>query len=324
MPSDLAFESPARLWAFAGLALAALAAGLVLRRRRTAEQYADAALRPSLGAARTGWRRRVAAAGLALGIVALTTAFARPSVVATTKDQRAVVVIALDVSTSMQVNDVAPNRFTVAKQTAQQFVRELPDDIDVGLVAYSAGARLVAAPTADHESVAAAVDTLTMDGGTAMGSALQLSLDAALRSLDLTSATAAAGSPPAARLVLLSDGDSTTGTPVEQAVQAVADAQIPVSTIGLGTESGAGQVFDGRQVTAPVNFALLQQIADGTGGTAYRAAGAAELQDVYTDIGEQIIPRTERRDVSDEVAGVGLVLLLGTAVPSLLWFGRLA
>nr|WP_269204580.1 VWA domain-containing protein [Motilibacter deserti] len=254
----------------------------------------------------------------------MTTAFARPSVVATSKDERAVVVIALDTSTSMQVDDVAPNRFTVAKQTAQAFIRELPDDIDVGLVAYSASARLVATPTADHESVATAVDTLSMDGGTAMGSALQLSLDAALRSLGLTAASAAAGDPPAARLVLLSDGDSTTGTPVDEAVSAVADAQIPVSTIGLGTESGQGTVFDGREVTAPVNFALLQQIADGTGGTAYRAAGAAELQDVYTDIGQQIVPKTERKDVSDAVAGIGLVLLMGTALPSLVWFGRLA
>ena len=67
----------------------------------------------------------------------------------------------------------------------------------------------------------------------------------------------------------------------------------------------------------------LREVAETTGGRAYDAASAVELREVYDDIGSVLVPEPGREDVSDLFAGVGLVLLLGTAVPSLLWSSRL-
>ena len=324
MPSHFRFDAPGRLWLLAALVLLAVAVAAVLvRRRHGGDTYADPALRASVAPRHARWPARLAALGFIGAVFVLTTGFARPSVATEVARDHAVVMVALDTSTSMQVDDVAPNRFTAAKETAKQFIRDLPATIDVGLVSYNATAAMVAAPTSDHEQVAAAVDTLTMKGGTAMGDALTLSLQAALQNLRSAGEEPAEGSAPAARLVLLSDGGNTAGSPLADAIQTVADAQVPVSTIALGTESGEGKVFDGRQVTAPVDYTALAQVADGTGGTAYRAAGVDQLTSIYQDIGSQVVTRTERKDVSDLFAGTGLALLALVSVPTLLRSGRL-
>jgi Ca-activated chloride channel family protein len=315
---DLTFAAPARLWLLVPLVAALALTPLVLRLlRRHEEPYADAELMDSVAPHRAGWRRPLAAAGLALATVALTTAFARPQVLAENAKDRAVVMIALDTSTSMLATDVSPDRFTAAKTAAKAFIRELPAQIDVGLVGYNVNAVLAAAPTSEHERVAAAVDKLTMSGGTAMGDALTMSLRAVLQGAQ------SGGGDPAARIVLLSDGDSTTGSPLADAVTAAADAKVPVSTIAYGTQDGI-VVANGRTYHVPVNKATLQGVADGTGGIAYDAASAVQLDEVYADIGSQLVKDTARQDVADLVAGGALALLLLTAVPSLAWFARLA
>ncbi len=313
---DVTFAAPQRLWLLTLLlAIAVAAVVLSLRARAQGRAYAEPALVASSAPMRARWRRAVASVGLALATVALTGAFAEPHV-AKQQEKRAVVVVAIDTSTSMRVDDVAPDRITVAKQTAKTFINDLPDNIDVALVAYSRLARLVAAPTPDHARAAAAIDALSLDGGTAMGDALQTSLRA-------VSASTVAGKASAARVILLSDGGNTTGSPLAAAVTAAADAQVPVSTIAFGSADGVGTVDGGRQVRAPVDYVELQQVAEQTGGTAYRAAGADELRSVYKDIGAQLVTAPTKRDISDVFAGAGLALLLLTAVPSLVWFSRL-
>jgi Ca-activated chloride channel family protein len=316
--TDFSFAAPARLWLLVPLLAGAAGLALLLRwRARRSEPYADDELMPSVAPHRAGWRRPAAAAGLVLAIAALTTAFARPQVLAENAHERATVVIALDTSASMLATDVAPDRFTAATDAAKAFIRDLPAQVDVGLVAYNASAALVAAPTAEHEQVVAALDGLNMTGGTAMGDAITTSLRAVLRGVP------AGEDDPAARIVLLSDGDSTTGGSVDDAIAAAAAARVPVSTIAYGTPDGV-VVSNGRTFQVPVNTATLERVAAGTGGTAYTAATAAELRSVYDDIGTQLVTDTAREDVADVLSGVALVLLLATAVPSLAWFSRLA
>jgi len=315
--TDFSFAAPGRLWLFVPLlALAALGVFLLRRRRSPQEPYAEAALMPSVAPHRAGWRRPAAAAGLGLAVVALTTAFARPQVLAQNAHERAVVMIALDTSASMLATDVAPDRFTAAKAAAKSFIRDLPAQVDVGLVGYNATATLAAAPTNQHEQVAAAVDKLTLAGGTAMGDALELSLRTALRGVQ------PGPSGSAVRIVLLSDGDSTTGTPIDDAIASAVGSKVPVSTIAYGTAGGT-VVSGGRTFQVPVQPETLARVARETGGTAYDAASASELSGVYDDIGTQLVKDTAREDVADVVAGGGLVLLLLTAVPSLAWFSRL-
>jgi Ca-activated chloride channel family protein len=315
---DFAFAAPGRLWLLVPLvALAGLGVLMVRRRRTTAEPFAEPALMPYVAPHRAGWRRPVAAAGLALATVALTTAFARPQVLAENAHERAVVMIALDTSASMLATDVSPDRFTAAKDAAKAFIRDLPAQVDVGLVGYNATASLAAAPTAEHEQVAAAVDKLTLAGGTAMGDALELSLRTALRGVQ------PGPDGPAVRIVLLSDGDSTTGTPLDAAIDSAVGSKVPVSTIAYGTPDGT-VVSGGRTFQVPVNPETLARVANATGGTAYDAATAGQLSEVYEDIGTQLVKDTEREDIADTVAGGALVLLMLSAVPSLAWFSRLA
>jgi Ca-activated chloride channel family protein len=316
--TDFSFATPARLWLLVPLLCVAVAVFLLLRlRARRSEPYAEPELLSSVVKHRAGWRRPTAAAGLVLAVAALTTAFARPQVLAKNAHERASVIIALDTSSSMLATDVSPDRFTAATAAAKAFIRELPAQIDVGLVTYNATAALVAEPTSEHEKVAAALDDLTLSGGTAMGDAITTSLRSALKGI------AANETNPAARIVLLSDGDSTTGTPVDDAIAAAATAHVPVSTIAYGTADGV-VVSNGHTFHVPVNAETLQRVATGTGGTAYSAASASELRSVYDDIGTQLVTDTAREDIADVFSGVALLLLLATALPSLAWFSRLA
>lgn len=319
MLPDLAFDAPGRLWVLAALAVAAATVVLVRRRRRAGrEPYAEPALLASVAPQRLGWRRPVTVGLLGLALVSMTAAFARPSVDGEQPRERAVVMVAIDTSTSMLLTDVAPDRITVAKAAAQDFISGLPAGVEVGLVAYGATAELIAAPTPDHDVVAAAVQGLTLTGGTAAGDGLLLSLEAALTALG----PGADADEPAARIVQLADGDSTAGTSLEEAAATVAAARVPVSTIAFGTPD-ATTIVDGVETPVGADLSALRKVAETTGGEAYSAYSAAELRDVYDDIGSALVPEPGREDVSDVFAGIALALLLGTAVPSLLWSSRL-
>ena len=318
MLPDLTFDAPGRLWVLAALGVAAGALVVLRRRRARRQQYAEPALLASVAPHRLGWRRPVTAGLLSLALVSMALGVARPSVAGEQPRERAVVMVAIDTSTSMLLTDVAPDRITVAKAAAQDFIAQLPAEVEVGLVAYGATAQLVAAPTPDHDVVAAAVDGLELTGGTAAGDGLLLSLDAALSALG----PGADADEPPARIVQLADGDSTAGTSLEEAAAAVAAARVPVSTIAFGTPD-ATTVVDGVETPVGADLSALREVAETTGGRAYSAYSAAELREVYDDIGSALVPEPGREDVSDVFAGIGLVLLLGAAVPSLLWSSRL-
>jgi Ca-activated chloride channel family protein len=172
-------------------------------------------------------------------------------------------------------------------------------------------------PTRDHASVQSAVRRLRLGPSTAIGEAVFASL-AAIESVP--------GEPgqeaPPARIVLLSDGTNTQGRPVPTAADAAYDAGVPVSTIAYGTEDGVVEV-EGELVPVPVDEDALERLATATGGSAFSAASGEELSEVYQDIGSQVGTTTERREVTDVVTGVGLLLAVAAAAGSLLWGARL-
>ncbi|MCW2606570.1 MAG: von Willebrand factor type [Frankiales bacterium] len=320
MLDTLVFGSPTRLWALlAVLALAVAAAALALRGRRSRSAFASPELQASVLPASPGWRRAATTAVLVLGLGVATVGFARPQVLADSARERSIVLVTLDTSTSMLADDVAPNRITAAVTAAQDFVRGLPEQVDVGLVFYNAGVRLVTPPTSSHARVSKALETYALSGGTALGDAVLTGLG----SLPAEFREGPGGGPPAARVVVLSDGGSTGGRPVSDAVAQAVQYGVPVSTIAYGTADGV-VVQDGRRFPVPVDTALLQQLAEGTGGTAYRAEDAAQLQQVYADIGTRLSKETARRELTAPVTGVALGLLVLGAVGTLLWSGRLA
>jgi Ca-activated chloride channel family protein len=314
----LTFLSRSRLWLM--LAVAALAAGYILmqlRRKEYAVRFTNLALLDSIAPKRPGWRRHVPATAFVLAMIALVTAFARPAKPVKVPRERATVMMAIDVSLSMEATDVEPNRLIAAQEAAKSFVDIVPSRLNVGLVAFSGVAQVLVSPTTDHALLKRNIDNLQLGPRTAIGEAIFASLGS------IASVASDPGQPPPpGRIVLMSDGETTVGRENDLATKAAVDAKVQVSTIAFGTDDGY-VVVEGRNIPVPVNRDALAAIADATGGRAFEAGTAKELRRVYADIGSSIGYRTEQREVTSWVVGLALVFALAAAGGSLLWSSRL-
>ncbi len=228
--------------------------------------------------------------------------------------------MAVDVSLSMQATDIEPSRFEAMQRAAKQFVDVLPARINLGLVSFAGTATTLVTPTTDRGQVRSAIDNLDLAESTAIGEAVFTSLTAIENYQSALNATEE--ELPPARIVLLSDGYNTVGRDDTQAIDAAVDAGVPVSTIAFGTDYGTLDL-DGERVPVPVDRATLEEIAEETGGSYSEAASAAELEQVYEDLGSQIGYTVEPRDVSYWFVRGGVLLALVGVVLSLLWTNRL-
>ncbi|MEU6750887.1 VWA domain-containing protein [Spirillospora sp. NPDC046719] len=314
----MTFLSPERLWL---LALAPILVGLYIvlqmRRRNYAVRFTNLALLSQVAPKRPGWRRHVAAALFLVMIVLMMIGFARPASSVKVPRDRATIMVAVDVSLSMMAQDVAPNRMEAAKAAAKKFIRELPSRFNVGVVSFAGNANLIAAPSADRDTAIASLDQLSLAKRTAIGEAVFTSLQA-IRTFD----TQAAHDPPPAHIVLLSDGDNTTGRSVQEAIDASRTAHVPVSTIAFGTPYGTVDI-EGETTSVSVNKEALKTLATSTQGKAYEAADAGQLRDVYSNIGTSLGFKTEHRDVAARYTGIALLFALAAGGASLVWFSRM-
>lgn len=327
----MTFTSP--LFLLALVPVAALAAAyVVLRRRRTryAVRFATLPMLDRVAPARPRWRRHLATGLVLTALAAFAVAAAGPQMRLQVPYDRATVIVAIDVSGSMEARDVPPDRLTAAKEAAAQFVRELPDTVQVGAVAFSDGATVVAPVTDDRALVERAVAGLRADGGTAIGEAVFTAADEALRQATGPASPGASADPGGeqpvervpARLVLLSDGHNTAGRSPGSSVQAAVDAEMPVSTIAYGTPDGT--IGNGaRTQSAPADADTLRRLAEDTGGHFYSAQSVAELDQVYEDIGSAVGRRTETTSVTTPLILLGLGLAVAATALSLRWFSRL-
>jgi hypothetical protein len=202
-------------WLLAVLSVLLVAGAYVLRqfRRRTyAMKFTNVELLRSLAPKGLGWRRHVAAGAFLLSLLSLAFAMARPSIDREEPLERATVMLAIDVSLSMEADDVQPNRIEAAQEAAKAFVQELPPTYNLGLVSFAKSANVLVSPTKDRAAVISGIDGLTLAEATATGEAVFTSLDA----IRTVPADGADGAPPA-RIVLLSDGYRTSGRSVEDA-----------------------------------------------------------------------------------------------------------
>lgn len=327
----MTFTDPLFLLALVPVALLALAYVLLQRRRtRYAVRFATLPMLDRVAPTRPRWRRHLATGLVLLALGAFATAAAGPEMRLRVPYERATVIVAIDVSGSMEAQDVPPDRLTAAKGAAVQFVRELPETVQVGVVAFAEDAELVAPVTADRALVENSILGLRSDGGTAIGEAVFASAAEVVRQA-ATSGTAQDGGatpsgdaadPIPARLVLLSDGFNTAGRSPASSVQAALDAEMPVSTIAYGTPSGV--IGNGtRTQSAPADDGTLRMLAEETAGHFYRAESGAELDQVYEDIGSAIGWRTETTLVTSALVLIGLALAITATALSLRWFSRL-
>jgi len=312
------FLAAGRLWLL--LVLVALVAAYVLAQRRrkdAAVRFTNVALLSSIAPRRPGWRRHLPAAAFLLALLAFVTAFAHPTRATKVPRERATIVMAIDVSLSMQATDVSPTRLKAAKAAAASFVDLVPSRLNIGLVSFSGTAQVLVPPTTDHDLLKRNIANLELGPATAIGEALFASLGT------IASMPVDPGQKPApARIVLMSDGETTVGRPNDSAAQAAVDAHVPVSTIAFGTDNGTVLV-EGSAIPVPVNKTALRQIADTTNGRFFEAGSASELKRVYNDIGSSVGYRTVRKEATGLFVGIGLVFAMAAAAGSLFWSSRL-
>ena len=317
----MSFQSPGFLLV---LLLMPAAAWLYVRhhRRRAVamEQFASAPLLASVVPARPGWRRHLPWVFFALAVATLIVALARPQATVAVPVERASVVLTTDQSGSMDATDVKPSRLAAARHAADTFLKKVPARFRVGAVAFNQRARLIQSLTTDRDAVRQALAGVQPSGGTATGEGLAISLRA------LTTGIPKGQRRPPGAIVLLSDGSSTSGRdPIAVARQAK-KLGIRVYTVALGTPNGTIRVptaGGGTQVRrVPPDPAALQRIAQASGGRAYRADDAGQLEAVYKELGSRVAKRDQPREVTAAFAGGALLLILGGALFSLRWFAR--
>jgi Ca-activated chloride channel family protein len=315
------FLSPYRLLLL--LAVAALVGVYVFvqsRRKAYAVKFTNIGLLDRVAPRKPGYRRHVPAVLFLVALTTLVVGFAQPTREEPVPRERATIILAIDVSLSMEATDVEPSRIEAAKSAASSFLDVLPPKINVGLVLFNREARVRVAPTTDRDAVRRGIQSAELGESTAIGEAIFTSLDA------IESAPTDDGETQApARIVLMSDGTNTYGRPNDIAAQAAIDEGVPVSTIGFGTDDGSipdpGAPWD--TVPVPVDRDALQAIAEETEGTYFSAYTESELREVYQDIGSSIGYTTEQVDASAYFIGAALIMLLVTSGLSMAWFSRL-
>jgi len=317
----MTFLSPSYLWLL--LAVAALAALYVvvqLRRKRYVARFSNVDLLGSIAPRRPGWRRHLTFALLLVALTVLSIGVAKPSAAVRVPRERATVMLAIDVSLSMEADDVLPSRIAAAKSAATEFVGLLPSRINLGLVSFGGVAALQQPPSLNRDAVKKSIEGLTLQKSTAIGAAIMASLQA-IQTFD-KSTTTSGDKPAPARIVLLSDGVTTVGPSNAEAVAAARKAHVQVSTISFGGSSGVVTI-DGVTQPVPTDPAALKAIADQTGGTFHSAHSEQELSKVYQNIGSQIGYTTQHKDISWRFLLAGLLTLFAAGGVSMLWAGRL-
>lgn len=224
------------------------------RRQQTAARFSNLSLLHQAATRGPGRQRHIPPAIFLVGVIILLFAFARPVAIVTLPARESLVVLAIDVSGSMRAQDVKPDRITAAKEAAKSFIEKQPLDTRIGIVAFSGNAALVQAPTSDHDALYAAIDRLTLNRWTAIGSAIFASLDAIFENPDsnlgnpstapsnvpLATPTAVPpGQYESAIVILLSDGQSNTGPSPISGAEMAERRGVRVYTVGVGTVQGA-------------------------------------------------------------------------------------
>jgi Ca-activated chloride channel family protein len=314
------------------------------RRQKYALRYASLSLvKEALGRG-PGIRRHIPPALFLIALFFMTAAVARPVAVVTVPLQEGTVILAIDVSGSMQAEDLKPNRMEAAKEAAKAFVLRQGQDVKVGIVSFSGDASLVQSPTTDKELVIQAISRLRPQRATAIGRGILTSLDAifeseegvlpsvaALQRLEASGGQARpAPTPPPggtlnapATIILLSDGQNNQFPAPLQIIDEAISRGIRVYTVGVGSAEGTILRIQGRQIRTRLDEATLKQIAQATDAEYFNASNEKDLRAVYEHLSTQLVLRQQKTEVTAYLTALAALLSIVGGGLSLLWFNRL-
>jgi Ca-activated chloride channel family protein len=344
------FLWPELLWLLAALPLLVAAYVLLLRRKKKlAIRYASLAIVKDALAAGSRWRRHVAPLLLLAALALLVVATARPTAVVTLPSQQQTIILAMDVSGSMRAKDVEPNRLAASQNAARAFIAGAPRHTRIGIVTFAGTAALVQAPTTNREDLLAAIDRFQLQRATATGSGIIVSLATLFPDggFDVTEAIygrefqrgmsidaepkkdkpefkpVPPGSNDSMAIILLSDGQRTTGPDPIEAAQRAAERGVRIYTVGIGTVEGDVVGFEGWSFRARLDEETLKAIAGITRAEYFYAGNAADLHKVFQTLGSKIVLQSRETEVTALFAAAAAVLALAAGALSMLWFNRI-
>jgi Ca-activated chloride channel family protein len=235
-----------------------------------------------------------------------------------------------------------------SQNAAKAFLAELPRHVKVGIVAFAGTAQVVQPPTVSREDLVAAIDKFQMQRATAIGSAIVVSLAEIFpdAGIDLSSMTygrdrprgmaidqaktekkphepVPPGSYSSAAIILLTDGQRTTGVDTLEAAKMAADRGVRIYTVGIGTVDGETIGFEGWSMRVRLDEETLKKIAHQTQGEYFYAGTAENLKAVYEKLGSRLTVEKKETEISALLALAAAALSLLAGGLSLLWFKRL-
>jgi Ca-activated chloride channel family protein len=319
-------------WALAGLLVVPVlvAAYRRLLRRRAARRAALADQGFVVPEGRRDRLRHLGPALLVGAFAVLVVAMARPVAAVAEPHREGTVVLAFDVSNSMAATDVRPSRLDAAKAAARTFVAKQPPSVRIAVVAFGGTGLVTQRPTTDRAAVLAAVARLEPQGDTSLADGILGGLSAIagkpVRAPADTESGATDETPigyyGGTAIVLLTDGENTSGTDPRALADLASAAGVQVDPVGLGTPGGAVIEVDGFSIATALDEPTLRSIAESTGGTYRRATDAASLAAVYDSIELQWTTRSVPHEVTSLVAALGALLVLAGAAVTVLRQGR--
>jgi Ca-activated chloride channel family protein len=325
----------------------------LLRRGRKRAVLVYSSLRVVREAVGRSWRRHVPPALVFVALALLLLALARPTATVPLPWAKSTIWLAMDISRSMRVDDVKPNRMVAAQDAANAFLAEVPPHVEVGLVTFAGSAQVAQRATLDRPSLVSAIDAIQMQMATAIGSAIVVCLAELFpdhgidlgamtfggprrwppRGLDEPKADKPApkeitpvppGSYDAAAIILLSDGRRTTGVDTIEAAKMAADRGVRIHVVGLGTPDGHTAMGEGMAMYLQLDEPTLKLVAQMTGGEYHHAGTAEKLRSVYQQLGSRLQVSKRETELTGLLALVAAVLLAAGTALSVLWFGRVA
>jgi Ca-activated chloride channel family protein len=276
-----------------------------------------------------------------VSLAALAIAAARPQALITLFSVKGTIVLAVDVSISMKAEDAAPSRILRAQTVARDFVERHADDFRIGLVAFGATAASMLDPTTDREQLFAAIDQLAMQRGTAIGTGIAAALNMILpeAGIDTTTlaigrtapdgsarsstpahepaATSTAGAQGPVAIVLVSDGQSTTGPDPVEAARLAARYGVRIHTLGVGSTEGMRMQMDGWSMRVRLDRAALEEISALTQGKYLGTTTPVDWQEVSRSIRSEFRMDDTHTEITALFAAAGAIAAVAAALLSL-------
>ena len=329
---------------------------LLLRKKKRALRHASLALVKEAMSAGQQVRRHIPPLLFLLSLAAMLVAGARPFSAVTLPSAQETIILAMDVSGSMRATDVKPNRLAASQNAAKAFLADLPRHVRVGVVAFAGTAAVVQPPTLSRPDLAAAIDKFQLQHGTAIGNGIVLSLAELLpeAGIDLEALQndperqssvsldqplkerqegkkktaknfipATPGSYASGAIILLTDGQRTSGIDSLDAAKAAAERGVRVYTVGIGTVEGETIGFEGWSMRVRLDEDTLKDIARTTRADYFYAGTAGDLKKVYETLSARLTVEKKETEISALLALAAAALALLSASLSLLWFNRI-